>query len=101
MRAWLCCVLALAACSTGDDTADGSRSLCAEGGALTDCPDAARSPEAACWRLVDCGAIPVHRDDENRTDWNNCVQRIWDAPDIQERLMMACIAAATCDQLKS
>ena len=40
-------VLALApgcACSAGDDTADGTRATCAEGGALNDCPRRRRTP---------------------------------------------------------
>ena len=101
MRAWyLLGVLALAACGAGDDTADGTRAQCAEGGALNDCPDALRTPEAACWRMVDCGAIPLHHDETFRFDWDRCVEEIWDAPDIQQRLIIACVAAATCDQLK-
>lgn len=101
MRGWLCLwALATVACGAGDDTADGTRALCAEGGALNDCPDAPRTPEAACWRMVDCGAIPVHHDEPFRLDWDRCVEEIWETSDIEQRLIVACIAAATCDQLK-
>lgn len=101
MRVWLCCVLTVAACTPGDDTADGARAQCGEGGALTDCADSARTPEGACWRLVDCGAIPLHHDETFRSDWNRCVEEIWDAPTVQQSLIVACVAASTCDQLKS
>jgi hypothetical protein len=100
MRGWTCFVLlTLAACGTGDDVADGTRTLCAEGGALNDCPDAAQSVEAACWRLVDCAVIPVHRNDGG-DDWDRCIARISDEAEFQRRLIVACIASATCDQLK-
>jgi hypothetical protein len=45
MKGWLASgMLAMtwiyAACGAGDDTVEGTRSECAFGGALTDCPDA-------------------------------------------------------------
>lgn len=102
MRAWTCCVLlALGACGLGDDTADGSRAQCAEGGALNDtCSDAIRTPEQACFRMVDCGAISLHEDGQFDFDWNRCVNEIWNTGDVQARLVISCIAASTCDQLK-
>ena len=48
-----------AACNAGDDTTDGARASCAEGGAINACPDSPTTPEGACWRLVDCAAIPL------------------------------------------
>src|ERR1051325_7271635 len=66
----------LGACSTSDDTTEGTRAECAQGGALTDCPDAERTAQGACWRLVDCGAIPVKSDNENRFTWGRCVDRL-------------------------
>ena len=70
--------LALGACGNGDDTTEGTRAECAQGGALTDCPDAARTAEGACWRLVDCGAISVKSDsnDKNRFTWGRCADVI-------------------------
>jgi hypothetical protein len=101
MRAWIC-LLALAACGLGDDSADGTRAQCAEGGALNDtCPANVRTPEQACFRMVDCGAIPLHRNGQYDFDWNRCVREIWNTGDVQARLMIACIGAATCDQLKT
>src|SRR5206468_11025818 len=97
MKGWIC-LLTLAACGAGDDTADGARAKCAEGGALNACPDAPKTPEDACWRLVDCGAIPVHRDDPNEFDWGNCVNRLEGFTTIGRELTIGCIAASTGDQ---
>ena len=94
---WLSFVLFAAACSQ----ADGTRGQCAEGGALNACPEADRTPEGACWRLVDCGAIPLKADDPNRRfDWNDCVDGIEGMTDDRQRLVVDCIAADTCDSLK-
>ena len=93
-------VLVLASCGAGDDQADGTRAVCAEGGALNDCDDNVVDAHDACWRMVDCGAIPLHHDEGFRLDWDNCVGTIEDMPDPQRRLVIACIGASTCDQLK-
>jgi hypothetical protein len=91
----------LPACGLGDDVAAGARAQCAEGGALNDtCDGPTDTPEAACWRLVDCGAIPVHRNDRYNLDWNRCVELIQETGDVQAHLIMSCIGASTCDQLK-
>ena len=78
MRAWILWILVAAACSN----ADGTRGQCAEGGQLNTCPEAERTVEGACWRLVDCAAIPLKSNDAARFDWDNCV------------------AASSCDQLR-
>lgn len=103
MRAWTCCLLlALGACGLGDDVADGSRAQCAEGGALNDtCTRALTTPEQACWRMVDCGAIPLHRNEQYQFDWSRCVGQIQNTGDVQSRLVIACVGASTCDQLKA
>lgn len=84
----------------------GARAECEFGGALSDCPDAERTPEAACWRLVDCGAIAVDieqpgdtnpRDDD---DWGGCVEQLEDLSEDRQRLVVGCVAAATCDELR-
>lgn len=99
MRCWTSLLfLALAACGAGDDTADGTRAFCAEGGALNGCEVSVKTPQDACWRMVDCGAIELNRD--QGFDWNNCVGSIEGMRDPQQQLVMACIAASTCDQLK-
>lgn len=91
-------LLAAAACSAGDDTVDGTRAACAEGGALNACPEAERTPQGACWRLVDCAVIPVRK--ANGFDWGSCVSRIEGATDDRQRLMIDCIASSSCDALK-
>ena len=94
-------MLALLACSAGDDTADGTRGQCAEGGELNSCSDTPHTVYEACWRMVDCMAIPLVRtDDEFADDWDNCVEQIQSMLSPQQELTIACIGASTCDQLK-
>jgi hypothetical protein len=101
MNGWTCfLLLAAAACGAGDDVADGTRALCAEGGELNDCPATPRTAQEACWRLVDCGAIPLHHAEDYVRDWDNCVQAIEGMLDPAQRLTIACIGASTCDQLR-
>ena len=96
MRAWICLLL-VAACNT----ADGTRGQCAEGGTLNDCPPAERTAEGACWRLVDCAAIPLKAMDPGDFDWDLCVDEYFRRLDAtREQLVIDCIAASTCDSLK-
>ncbi|MEO8705961.1 MAG: hypothetical protein ABI867_38370 [Kofleriaceae bacterium] len=94
-------VLVLAAC---DGT--GARSECAFGGALTDCPDAEHTVEAACWRLVDCGAIAVDIEDpmddnpRDDADWGGCVETLERFTEDRQGIAVSCVAAATCDELR-
>lgn len=88
----------LAACNAGDDTTDGARASCAQGGVLTDCPDAPHTSEGACWRLVDCAAIPL--DSMNDFDWKRCVDYIDTRTADRQTLVIDCIAASSCDALK-
>jgi hypothetical protein len=95
---------ALAACGMGDDTVEGGRAQCAFGGALTDCPDAELTSEGACWRLVDCGAIPLEVDDptnEFRFDWGRCVDDLDTMIEARRRPIVQCVAASTCDELRT
>jgi hypothetical protein len=78
----------------------GTSGECAFGGALTDCDDAELTPEGACWRLVECGALPIEGTDEFTPDWGNCVDGIADLTPDRERLVLRCVAAATCDELR-
>lgn len=97
-------LLLLAACGAGDDVSAGSRSECAYGGELVDCPDAARTSEGACWRMVDCGAIAVNAGDSDqnqyRFDWDRCVDGLDGTTEDRRRLIINCIAASSCDQLR-
>ena len=95
----------VAACG-GDDTVEGAHGQCAFGGELNDCPDSARTPEGACWRLVDCGAIPVSYEnpdnpDQTRFDWGQCVDFIESRTEDRQRLVINCIAASICDELRA
>ena len=90
-----------AACGAGDnDTTDGTRGQCAEGGALNQCPEAERTAEGACWRLVDCAAIPLHADPDYVFDWDNCVDDLEMLTADRERVVIDCIAASSCDALE-
>ena len=91
-------LLVVAACNAGDDTTDGARALCAEGGALNACPEPPRTPEGVCWKLVDCAAIPL--DTMNGFDWRRCVEGIQMMTTVREQLVIDCIAASSCDALK-
>ncbi len=54
----------------------------------------------ACDRMVACAAIPRDSEDENGFDWGLCVDRLNSLVPTQERFVIACIGAATCDELK-
>jgi len=94
-------VAGLGGCGAGDDTTEGTRAECAQGGALSDCPDAARTSQGACWRMVDCGAISVHSDNQNRFTWPRCVDGLEGLTEDRRRLVINCIAASTCDELRT
>ena len=51
--------------------------------------------------MVDCGAIPLHRNEQYQFDWSRCVGQIQNTGDVQSRLVIACVGASTCDQLKA
>jgi hypothetical protein len=100
----------LAGASSGGCSSDantlGARGSCAYGGVLTDCPDAARTAEAACWRLVDCGAIPVAYESpdnpgDRRFDWGACVDFLEGQTADRRRVMIQCVAASICDELRA
>jgi hypothetical protein len=89
----------------GDDTVQGAHGQCAFGGELNDCPDAERTPEGACWRLVDCGSIPISYEnpdnpDDRRFDWGRCVDFLEGQTADRQRIMINCIAASICDELR-
>lgn len=100
---WIACLVLAAACGAGDDTSDGARDRCAFGGAINDCPDAAKTSQGACWRLVDCGAISLEVEDPNNPnafDWGECVDDIDDLTADRRNLVLECVAASTCDELR-
>jgi hypothetical protein len=81
-----------------------SHARCAEGAALTECGSASLTgAEDACWRLVQCSAIPVTNPESDPSccfDWAECVARVGALPDEQFESALACIEAATCDELR-
>jgi hypothetical protein len=91
----LACAL-LAACSNNN----GTRDECAEGGALQQCTAENLTPEGACWKLVDCGAIDLESNDNMNFDWSVCYEKLLAAPADDQTLVIDCIAASTCDALK-
>jgi hypothetical protein len=88
---------ALAAC---DDTGpvDGARGPCASGGSAADCAPVT-DPASACERLVACGALPL--DAEDGFDWGRCVDQLEALTDDRAALVVACIGASTCDELRT
>jgi hypothetical protein len=108
MNGWIASLalagIGLAACSD-ENVVQGAHVQCAFGGELNDCPDAERTAEAACWRLVDCGSIPVAYEnpdnpDDRRFDWGRCVDFLESQTADRQRIMINCIAASVCDELR-
>lgn len=108
MKGWTAGLVLAAFCAFacgGDDTIEGARGQCAFGGELNDCPDAERTSEGACWRLVDCGAIPAGYSnpddpDDRRFDWGTCADVLDGQTADRRRLVINCIAASVCDELR-
>lgn len=95
-------LVAVIACGASDDVYLGSRGECEFGGTLTDCENATRDVHGACWRMVDCGAIIVHHEtNDNARDWDNCVGELETTTEDRRRLVIACIASSTCDELRT
>jgi hypothetical protein len=97
LLASLAAALVAAACdSTG--SADGARGPCAGGGQiLGDCGEV-ETPEDACWKIVECGVFPVDAEGD-RLDWGRCVDHIESYDDDNQAVVIACVAASSCDAL--
>jgi hypothetical protein len=103
-------LIALAAASAAaacdfEGSKPGVRDQCAVGaGPLSPCERVeVVSPEDACWRLVECGSIPVVNPEDEPDccfDWSRCVDYLEELPDPQLEVSLACVEAATCDSLK-
>lgn len=92
----LLAALGCAACD-GNGSADGARGRCTAGGqVLGDCEQVA-TVEDACWKLVDCAVIPVSSD--MTRDWGDCVDRIDALDPTSQEAAVACVDAASCDEL--
>jgi hypothetical protein len=83
----------------GNGSHDGARGRCVSGGQILGECDEVATPEDACWKLVECGVVPVDSADDNGLDWGRCVERIerMDAP--SQDVALACVGAASCDAL--
>ncbi len=84
-----------------DDTGsvDGTRGPCAAGGQVLGCDDEVATIEDACWKLVQCGEIPVDHVNEGGADWGNCVERLEELDGSMAAVSIACVDAASCDAL--
>ena len=100
----LAAVLFSAAACAVDGPRSGDRDPCS-GDDDMDCdPVALAGAEEACWRLVQCGAVPAANPESEPSccfDWAACVNRIESLPDDQFELALACIEASQCDELKA
>ena len=102
---WFAAVLGaatlVAAC--GDEgSIQGVRQPCASAsGTLLGCDDTTiETPEDACWRLVECGVIPLEHDEDNIFDWANCVYQIERLSEPRYDFALQCVETSSCDDLK-
>jgi hypothetical protein len=81
----------------------GVRDACETGGATLGCAETPiETIEDACWRLVECGAIPVANpasEPECCFDWADCVQELDEMESSHVELALACVEAAPCSEL--
>jgi hypothetical protein len=105
-RLLLACVsvaLLSPACDLDEESIQGPRSACGQSeGNLLGCesPDI-ETPEDACWRLVECGVIPLDHPENYVFDWSQCVRTVETMPQFRLDLTLACIQGSSCDQLKT
>jgi hypothetical protein len=83
------------------DGTDGTRGPCAAGGQILDDPTChdVETVDDACWKLVECGVIPLESEEGGPPDWSNCVGWLEDMREHNRTLAIACVDAASCDQL--
>lgn len=93
------------ACGDGESL-QGVREPCSNAsGTLLGCDDMPiESPEDACWRLVECGVIPLQYeledDDDWVLDWAICVRMIERMSEARYEFVLQCIETSSCDDLK-
>jgi hypothetical protein len=95
-------VCALLGACGDDQPTPGLRGECAQtGGTLLGCDDGViETAEDACWKLVECGVIPVDHTDDGVLDWSRRVTEIRVTQNERERFILACVEASSCDDLK-
>jgi hypothetical protein len=100
-------IIATASAACGDDgSLRGVRGECASfGGAGLECESPSIETAAdACWRLVDCGVIPLANPEGNEEccfDWSRCMSEIEGLDDYNRDLILACVETSSCDELKT
>jgi hypothetical protein len=89
------------ACGDGESL-QGMREPCSNAsGTLLGCDDMPiESPEDACWRLVECGVIPLEHEDDDVLDWATCVRMIERMSEARYEFALQCIETSSCDDLK-
>ncbi len=94
-------VLPLAACSF-DAAPPGVRGQCGATIGEPLCPpEVIETGEDACWKLVECGAIPVASPEgEAFFDQPTCERYFERISGHRYNISLACVAASTCDQLR-
>lgn len=95
-------LIAATALACGDDgPTTGFADECANaGGTLLGCePRPVETTHDACWKLVECGVIPVQS--EFNFNWGGCVSQIDDMAIERKRFVLECIDTASCDDLKA
>ncbi len=103
LLAWIVAGLWVGAVGCGDDDSlQGTRDVCANAsGTLLGCDEPTiDTPEDACWRLVDCGAIPLEHVDDHVLDWATCVRQIESFSEPRYDYTLECIQTSSCDDLK-
>ncbi|MBT8493700.1 MAG: hypothetical protein KJO07_11625 [Deltaproteobacteria bacterium] len=102
-RLFLVCVAALTSAACGDDQSkQGFRDPCSEAaGAIDGCEyQSLATPEDLCWRLVECGVIPVEDpDDDDVFDWGDCANSFENLANYRFEHSAACVANSSCDEL--
>jgi hypothetical protein len=102
-RFWCTAALVAALASTvgcdDEGAVQGQRGACADSTrAFVGCEDEPiETPEDACWRLVECGVIPLSI--EEGYDWGACVRQIERLSAEEGDFALRCVEAASCDDL--
>ncbi len=90
----------LVACSF-DENAPGVRGPCGATNGEPLCPaESIVTGDDACWKLVQCGSIPIESEEDNIFDEPFCEFFFDRLSPHRYRISVACVAASTCDQLR-
>ncbi len=94
-------LLPLAACSF-EEASPGVRGQCGATNGEPLCPASAiENGEDACWKLVECNAIPIASPEgENYFDYAFCASYFERLDAHRYNISLACVATSTCDQLQ-